>query len=222
MMDDKSAGTFVFPKWTNTIRPAVAALMAVAPMYLVLLVWYGASPRTLAVGYAPVQPVPYSHALHAGKLGLDCRYCHSTVERAAFAALPPTQTCMNCHLHILPDSPRLAAVRVSYETGLPLKWIKVHDLPQYVYFNHAAHLNGGVSCVSCHGRIDRMEVVSQTEPLSMGWCLECHRQPEQHLRPKEFVTKLGWVSSEDPAQLGARLRKENNINPRTDCSTCHR
>jgi len=175
-----------------------------------------------SVGYAPVQPVQYSHALHAGTLGLDCGYCHTTVEQAAFAALPPTQTCMNCHLAILPNSPRLAPVRESYQTGLPLQWVKVHDLPQYAYFNHAAHLSTGVGCVSCHGRVDQEEVVAQVEPLSMGWCLDCHRRPEPYLRPKEFVTRLGWVPSEDPVQLGARLRKENNIKPPTDCSTCHR
>jgi len=221
-MSEEPTSQFVFPKWTNTVRPAVGALLILAPIYLVLLLWYGASPQTLAVGYAPQQPVQYSHALHAGTLGVDCRYCHTTVEQAAFAALPPTQTCMNCHVTILPNSPRLAPVRESYQTGLPLKWVKVHDLPQYVYFNHAAHLNAGVGCVSCHGRVDQEEVVAQVEPLSMGWCLECHRQPEPYLRPKEFVTRLGWVPSEDPAQLGARLRKENNINPQTDCSTCHR
>jgi len=221
-MNQESTAQFVFPKWTNTVRPAVGALLIAAPIYLILLIWYGASPQALAVGYAPVQPVQYSHALHAGTLGLDCRYCHTTVEQAAFAALPPTQTCMNCHVTILPNSPRLAPVRESYQTGLPLQWVKVHDLPQYVYFNHAAHLNAGVSCVSCHGRVDREEVVAQTAPLSMGWCLECHRQPEPYLRPKELVTNLGWVPSEDPLKLGARLRKENNINPQTDCSTCHR
>jgi menaquinone reductase, multiheme cytochrome c subunit len=213
---------FVFPKWTNTVRPAIAALLAIAPVYVVLLLWYGASPRTTAVGYAPVQPVPYSHALHAGTLGIDCRYCHTSVETADFAAVPPTQTCMNCHVAILPESPRLLAVRESYNTGMPLQWIKVHDLPQFVYFRHSAHLYAGVSCVSCHGRVDRMEVVSQVQTLSMSWCLDCHRAPEQYLRPKELVTKLAWVPGEDPAQLGARLRKDNNINPRTDCSTCHR
>jgi hypothetical protein len=221
-MSEQVAARFIFPKWTNAIRPAAGVLGSVVPVYLVLLVWYGASPQTTAVGYAPVQPVPYSHAMHAGKLGIDCRYCHTTVETSAFAALPPTQTCMNCHIAILPESTALQPLRESYHTGMPLKWVKVHDLPQYVYFQHAAHVNAGISCVSCHGRVDRMEVVAQVETLSMGWCLDCHRRPEPHLRPVEFVTKLAWVPSEEPVALGTRLRKEKNINPRTDCSTCHR
>ena len=199
------------------------------PVYGVLLLWYGGSPRTTAVGYAPVQPVPYSHALHAGKLGLDCRYCHFTVEEA-FAALPPTQICANCHAPsgtgktaaILPESPKLLPIRESFTSGLPVQWIKVHDLPQYVYFNHSSHVNAGVSCVSCHGRVDKMEVVQQVETLAMGWCLDCHRHPEPYLQQQEFVTKLDWIPNEEPAQLGARLRKEHNINPSTDCYTCHR
>jgi hypothetical protein len=218
---------FLFPKWTNKIRPLVGAAAVILPVYVTLLLWYGASPRTLAVGYAPEQPVPYSHALHVGKLGLDCRYCHFTVEKTAFAALPPTHVCANCHApgktsSILPDSPKLLPIRESFNTGLPMQWVKIHDLPQYVYFNHSAHLNAGVSCVSCHGRVDKMEQVHQAEKLSMSWCLDCHRNPDPNLRPKEFITKLGWVPNENPAQLGARLRKEKDINPGTDCSTCHR
>jgi menaquinone reductase, multiheme cytochrome c subunit len=221
-MAEKASAPFLFPRWTNTVRPLVLAGLAVAPIYATLLIWYGASPRTTAVGYAPPQPVPYSHPTHVNKLGIDCRYCHTTVETAEFAALPPTQTCMNCHLAILPESPRLLPIRVSYQTGMPVKWTKVHDLPHYVYFNHAAHFNAGVSCVSCHGRVDRMETVGQVETLAMGWCIECHRHPEPYLRPKEFVTKLGWMPSEDPVQLGTRIRNDQHINPRTDCSTCHR
>jgi hypothetical protein len=170
----------------------------------------------------PEQPVPYSHALHVGQLGMDCRYCHTTVETAAFAALPPTQTCMNCHLQIRAESPKLLAVRESHASGLPVRWVKVHDLPDYVYFDHSAHVARGVGCVECHGRVDRMEVVSQVEPMSMAWCLDCHRDPDRHLRPVEFVTRLDWVPPGDPAVLGRALREENNINPSTDCSTCHR
>jgi len=121
------------------------------------------------VGYQPVQPVPYSHALHVGQLGIDCRYCHNTVEVAAQAAIPPTQTCMNCHAKIRAQSPKLLPVRESYATGMPVHWMRVHDLPDFVYFNHSAHVRRGVSCVECHGRVDKMEVVYQQEPLSMGW-----------------------------------------------------
>jgi len=173
------------------------------------------------VGYQPKQPLPYSHAVHAGKLGIDCRYCHTTVETAAAAALPPTQTCMNCHATILADSEKLLPVRESYATGMPVEWIRVHDLPDYVYFNHSAHVRRGVGCVSCHGRVDRMEEVYQAETLSMGWCLACHRAPEQHLRPVELVTAMSW-QTEDPLKTGAELRQKYNIHPSTDCSTCHR
>jgi len=183
---------------------------------------YAGSPRTTDVGYSPRQPVEYSHALHAGELGLDCRYCHTTVETAAFAAVPSTQVCMNCHARIAPESDKLLPLQQSYSRGDPIRWVKVHDLPDYVYFDHRAHVSRGVGCISCHGRVDTMEQVRQVERLSMGWCLECHRQPEPHLRPQQFVTVMDWVPGEAPAVLGRRLRQQNNIQPSTDCSTCHR
>ena len=213
---------FRFPKWTNSLRVAIGIAAVGIPAYLVLLIAYGTHAKTTAVGYMPEQPVPYSHALHAGQLGIDCRYCHPTVESAAFAALPPTQTCMNCHQKIRANSEKLIAVRESFATGLPIPWIRVHDLPDYVYFNHSAHVSRGVGCVSCHGRIDRMETVYQTQPLTMGWCLGCHRNPEPSLRPLENVTTMDWVAAEDPSVLGSRLREERKINPSTDCATCHR
>jgi hypothetical protein len=168
--------------------------------------------------------VPYSHALHAGELGIDCRYCHNTVEKAAHAAIPPTQTCMNCHAKIRTESPKLEPVRSSYASGMPVEWVRVHDLPDYVYFNHSAHVTRGVGCVECHDRVDTMEVVYQARPLSMGWCLDCHRNPETRLRPKEFVTVMDWepAEGETRAALGARLRQEYGLNPSEDCSTCHR
>jgi hypothetical protein len=188
------------------------------------LVWYGASPKTTDVGYAPKQPVPYSHALHAGELGLDCKYCHTTVDKASFAAIPPTETCMNCHQRIHVASPKLEPVRASFASGQPVAWTKVHDLPDYAYFNHSAHVAKGVGCVSCHGRVDTMEVVTQRETLSMGWCLDCHREPGRALRPAEEVTNMAYEPPPGLTQLarGAELRNEHNINPPTDCSTCHR
>jgi hypothetical protein len=199
-----------------------AILLGILPLYLVILVWYGASPRTTDVGYAPVQPIPYSHALHAGQLGIDCRYCHNTVEVAAHAAIPPTQTCMNCHAKIRTTSPKLVALRESYTTGMPIPWVKVHDLPDYAYFNHSAHVRRGVGCVECHGRVDKMEVVYQAQPLSMGWCLDCHRNPEPRLRPVDQVTNMAWQPEGDRAELGRKLRAALNLNPSQDCSTCHR
>ena len=176
------------------------------------------------MGYQPEQPVPYSHALHAGELGIDCRYCHNTVETAAKAAIPPTQTCMNCHTTV---SHRLARSCCRSARATPpacrCEWVRVHDLPDYVYFNHSAHVRRGVGCVTCHGRVDTMEVVYQVEPLSMGWCLDCHRNPEQHLRPVEFVTQMDWVPDED--QLAARRRaaaRHTTSTRPTDCTTCHR
>jgi hypothetical protein len=194
----------------------------VVPVYGLGLAYYFSSPTTIDIGYSPKQPVPFSHAVHAGKLAMDCRYCHTTVEKAAHAAIPPTSICMNCHKLIATESEKLLPVRDSYVTGNPIPWVRVHDLPDFAYFNHSAHVTRGVSCVSCHGRIDKMEQVTQVKTLRMGWCLDCHRHPEQNLRPKEFVTDLDWVPGEDPVQLGKRLREELNINPSTDCSTCHR
>lgn len=191
-------------------------------LYVTVTVTFGLSPKTLNVGYQPEQPVPYSHRLHVGELGLDCRYCHNTVERTAKAAIPPTQTCMNCHKMIRTKSEKLTPVFESYATGMPVPWVRVHDLPDYVFFNHSIHVDRGVPCVACHGRIDTMETVRQVKPLNMGWCLDCHRAPEKYLRPEAYVTKMDWVPEEDQLVLGRRLREENHINPSTDCITCHR
>jgi menaquinone reductase, multiheme cytochrome c subunit len=215
-------GRFHFSPWIDRTRPLAGALLAIVPVYVIWLVYYWGSPQTTDVGYSPVQPVPYSHAMHAGQLGIDCRYCHNTVEWAAFAAAPPTATCLNCHATIAPDSVKLLVIRESAASGDPVHWVKVHDLPDYVYFDHSAHVSRGVGCYSCHGRVDKMEQVTQVYTLSMGWCLECHRNPDAQLRPQEFITKMDWIPNENPEVLGAKLRKENNINPSTDCSTCHR
>ena len=224
-----ASARLIFPRWSNLLGPAAGVGIVGGLFYVTVLFALGASPRTTAVGYQPVQPVPYSHALHVGKLGLDCRYCHNTVEKTAFAALPPTQTCMNCHTKIWDKSENLKPVRDSWETGKPVEWIKVHNLPNYVYFNHSAHVNHGVGCVECHGRIDRMDVVAQAQPLSMGWCLDCHRAPESHLRPKDVaITDMGWRPPEDPAKardLAAELKDAYQIHDTvylTSCSTCHR
>jgi len=191
-------------------------------VYIVVLITGVFSPEMSALGYAPEQPVAYSHALHAGDLGIDCRYCHIGVETTAKATVPPTSTCMNCHATIKTESAALALVRESAATGEPIPWVRVHDLPDFVYFNHAGHIQSGVGCVSCHGRVDRMTVVEQAEPLNMAWCLTCHRNPDASLRPQEFVTDMDWVAAGDAAGLGAELRAAHNINPSTDCTTCHR
>ena len=214
---------FLFPRWANLLLPTVILAGATIPLYAFFFVAYGLSPKTLEVGFQPEQPVPYSHALHAGELGLDCRYCHTNVDKAAYATVPPTQTCLNCHTNIRPTSPKLVKVQESAATGLPIQWQRVHKLPDFAYFDHSAHVNRGVGCVSCHGRVDKMEVVYQTKPLSMGWCLECHREPEINLRPVSEITNLAWDSAtESSFEERQALIAKYHINPNDNCSTCHR
>ena len=222
---------YVFPKWSNMLLPAALIIGPLVPLYVVFVVAYGFSPVATDAGYRPKQPVPFSHALHAGDMGMDCRYCHNTVERSPHAAIPPTQTCMNCHTQIQKDSPNLKALWESYEQGTPVEWRRVHDLPDYAYFNHSAHVTRGVSCVECHGRVDKMVEVYQQEPLSMSWCLQCHRNPEGRVRDPRLVTDLAWNFESDPkARTIASSAEEyhkywfnhNNLSPTQDCSTCHR
>lgn len=224
--DPPKESRFLFPRWANYLLPALALMGIGAATYLPALVGLGFSAKTLSVGYAPEQPVAFSHAVHAGNLGIDCRYCHTSVESAAFAAIPPTQTCMNCHAKVLPDSAKIQPVRESFLTGKPIEWVKVHNLADYVYFNHSAHVTRGVSCVSCHGRVDQMERVTQVQPMSMSWCLDCHRKPETALRPADKVTDLAWQAPDgDQLKIGLELKEKLNIHDpayMTSCSTCHR
>jgi menaquinone reductase, multiheme cytochrome c subunit len=226
---------FRFSPWVNRLITASIPVLGVGACYAVGVLAYGVSPRTTNVGYSPKQPIPYSHALHVGELKLDCRYCHTTVDKAAYAAIPPTSVCSNCHsasdsngtaptTAVHTASRKLLPLRESQATGKPILWQKIHDLADFVYFDHSAHVNRGVGCISCHGRVDKMEQVYQAEPLSMSWCLECHRHPEPNLRPLDSVTDMEWQPAADESreQVGARLRKELNINPSTNCSTCHR
>ena len=239
MAESPKTSKFFFPRWANFALPVILIGFLGGGLYVPTLLGFGLNPYTLNVGYQPEQPVPYSHALHAGQLGIDCRYCHNTVEYAGYAAVPPTQTCMNCHTNIAPTSSKLTAVRDSWVTGKPVEWVKIHDLADYAYFNHSAHVNKGVGCYSCHGRIDQMEVVYQAQPLNMAWCLSCHRQPEKFLRPVDQVTNLAWRPTDDPkvkaagitdpeeAQLflGKQLKEKYQIHGEhymTACSTCHR
>jgi hypothetical protein len=210
-MAEKYTNKFVFPKTMNLLLPLLVLGAIGAATYVPTVLGLGVSPETTDVGYNPDQPVPYSHALHVGQLGLDCLYCHNTVDKADFAALPPTQTCMNCHTAVRTNSELLKPVRDSWRTGESIPWVEVHDLPDFAYFSHSAHVNKGVGCVSCHGRVDQManEGVHQVKNLSMGWCLDCHRKPEEHLRPKDQVTNLGWTPAElvqaDPGTESARV-----------------
>jgi hypothetical protein len=168
------------------------------------------------------QPVPFSHAHHVGSMGIDCRYCHNSVENSDWAVIPPTKTCMNCHSQIWINSPTLEPVRESFRTNQSIKWTKVYDLPDYVYFNHSIHVKKGVGCETCHGRVDEMALTYQNPSLQMRWCLDCHRNPEQYLRPRDQITKMGYVPSEPQEQLGARLVKEYHVQKLETCWTCHR
>lgn len=210
---------FIFPEWTETLKKWVNLLVLGAPVYLVALIAYGVTPEAIRIGYQPEQPVPYSHALHAGELGIDCRYCHSVVERSNKAAVPPAGVCMNCHSNVKKDSDLLLPVRQAYAENTPLHWVRVTDLPDYVYFNHSAHVNAAIGCESCHGRVDQMVKVYQAMSLTMGWCVSCHKNPEPHLRDPANVTKMGYKPA--PGE-GARVRKQNQVAPPVNCSTCHR
>jgi hypothetical protein len=194
-----------------------------AVLGLVALYYYAPQQYT-RVGYAPVQPVAFSHAQHAGQLGLSCLYCHTGVEESSVAKIPPSQTCMNCHQAIKADSPKLAAVKASFETGKPIPWVRVHKTPDYVFFNHAAHVKRGVGCVSCHGKVDEMPAMVHDQPLSMGWCLDCHRKPEDHLRPAAEVTHLDWKPAEGRTQhdLGLFLKDHSKVQAPEQCAGCHR
>jgi hypothetical protein len=171
------------------------------------------------------QPIPFSHEHHVGGEGFDCRYCHTSVETSSFAGLPPTQTCMNCHSQIWRTSPTLEPVRASFRTDQSISWSRVHDLPDFVYFNHSIHIAKGVGCESCHGRVDKMPLMMQAANLRMEWCLNCHRHPEQYVRPREFITTMGYVPAGDQEEIGRRLVQEYHIQDArtlTSCSTCHR
>ena len=168
------------------------------------------------------QPVQFSHAHHVGGLGIDCRYCHTSVEQAAFANIPPTKTCMNCHSQIWVTSPYLEPVRTSFRTGQSLQWVRVHNLPDFVYFNHSIHVKKGMGCETCHGRVDRMPLMKQQSSLQMEWCLDCHRNPEQYVRPRAEVFTMGYVPAVAQAELGPQLVAEYKIQSLTNCSVCHR
>lgn len=169
------------------------------------------------------QPVPFSHKHHVAGLGIDCRYCHTTVETSGFAGIPPTKTCMNCHSSMWSDSPMLEPVRESFRTDKSLEWTRVHDLPDYVYFDHSIHIKKGVGCATCHGRVDQMPLVSKDKTLHMKWCLECHRNPEKFVRPRDQVFNMSWqIPASEQEKLGPQLVQEYNIQKRTDCSVCHR
>jgi len=214
----------VFPKWTNKVPAQVVLALFLMGGALTAGITYYMTPSYSRVGYEPIQPVPFSHALHAGELGLDCRYCHNMVDKSGHSNVPSTNTCMNCHSMVLPDSELLQPVRDSFNTGEPVPWVQIHKLPDYVYFNHSAHVNRGISCFECHGQVNEMEVVRHEKPFSMSFCLECHNKPEEKLRPLDEVFNLDWRPQSQKAQLefGNNAVEKWKVTPPISCSGCHR
>jgi hypothetical protein len=214
----------LFPKVSNQLAKASIVLFAVAAglgggtvLFLV--------PRSAMVTRqreAREQPVPFYHLHHVAGMGIDCRYCHTAVEKSANAGIPPTKTCMNCHSQIFNQSPTLEPVRASWRTNTSIEWVKVHDLPDFVYFNHSAHVNKGVGCTTCHGPVDKMAYMWQEKSLLMEWCLDCHRQPEKYLRPKSEVFSTAYKPPANQLELGRRLVAEYAVKTQVTCSTCHR
>ncbi len=221
-----------FPRWTNILPLKIMLCLMILGGTVTAGVWYYFTPKYTRVGYQPNQPQSFPHDVHVAQLGMDCRYCHSFVEVGAHSNVPNTQTCNNCHREggVLWDSPKLATVRKSMETGAPIPWVQVHKTPDYVYFNHSAHVNRGVSCYSCHGEINNMKVVTHVKPLSMSFCLDCHRAPENHLRPQSEVFNLDWHPPVDESgkpvqsqrEIGLNLKNAWRVNPPQNCSGCHR
>jgi hypothetical protein len=214
----------IFHRSTNTF----SKLSIFGALFIIASLAYGVtlinrSGYVTRAGVAREQPIPFSHRHHSGELGIDCRYCHTSVETAAYAGIPPTQTCMNCHAQIWSDSATLEPVRSSFRTDESIRWAKVHDLPDFVYFDHSVHVQKGIGCVSCHGRVDRMNLTWQESSLHMEWCLDCHRNPQRHIRPREEVFNMEW-SPPDQESLGRELVEQYavRVEQLSNCSICHR
>ena len=216
----------IFHHSTNTLAKVSifgGVFIAAATLWVVLEV--NRSPYVTRAQEARDQPVPFSHAHHVGGLGVDCRYCHTTVETSSFANIPPTKTCMNCHSLLFADSPYLEPVRESFRSDKSIEWVKVHRLADFVYFDHSIHVNKGVGCSTCHGQVNQMPLVWQASSLQMEWCLACHRQPEQFLRPRDQVFNMDWQAPANQLELGKKLARDYKIRSvelLTSCSTCHR
>jgi hypothetical protein len=212
----------VFPQWANRV-PLFAGIAAVGfALFATFGVWYWFSPRFTDAGYRPEQPVAFSHQQHAGQLQISCLYCHGNVERASVASVPSTQLCMNCHSLVARDKPSLEPVRQSASSGQPLMWVRVHKVPDYAFFPHAQHVRAGVGCSSCHGDVKAMERVQQVEPLSMAWCLDCHRDPKPHLRAPQELLDTAWLPPADQQTRAAKWMSERQLMAPVDCSGCHR
>ncbi len=213
----------IFPKWTNKLPLQITVGALLMGTAVTAGCWYYFTPKYTRVGYQPIQPVGFSHAIHADQLGMDCRYCHNGVEKSWYSNVPAAATCLNCHNTVLSTDPKLELVRESGRTGNPIPWVQVHKTPDYVYFNHSVHVNRGVSCVHCHGPVNKMDEVRHAKPLSMSFCLDCHREPEKFIRHPKDVDNLDWtVDPEVQTSAGARFVHEWKVTASQNCSACHR
>lgn len=214
----------LFPKRSNAVPLKLIIALLILGVTAVAAVTYYFTPKYTRVGYMPTQPVPYDHYLHVEQLGLDCRYCHNYVDQSGHANVPDAATCMQCHTQVKSDSPLLAEVRSSYESGEAIEWVRVHKMPDHVYFDHSVHVNRGVSCVECHGNVNEMETVWHDQPLSMAFCLDCHREPESGIRPLNQVYNLNWTPENEAehAKWAEEAVVNWNVNPPQSCSGCHR
>ncbi|MDP7048952.1 MAG: cytochrome c3 family protein [Verrucomicrobiota bacterium] len=213
----------VFPRWTNRLPGQIIfGLLLIGGAVTAGLTYYF-TPKYTRVGYQPTQPVPFSHSIHVNQLGLDCRYCHDGVEESWYSNVPAADTCMNCHSAVRASDPRLEPVRASYkDENKPVEWVQIHKLPDYAFFNHSVHVNRGVSCVECHGRVDQMDEVRHEKHFSMTFCLDCHRDPEKNLRPLDKITDMAYDRSLDPENKDRNFVKEWHIKTSENCSACHR
>jgi len=213
----------IFHRSTNTIsRVSIFGAVFIVAGLLGLTAQVNRSPWVTGVRVVREQPIQFSHERHVAGNGIDCRYCHTSAEDSRFAGIPPTKTCMNCHSQIFANSPFLEPVRASFATGKPIQWTRVNDLPDFVYFDHSIHINKGVGCTTCHGPVDRMPLMWQAQTLQMEWCLDCHRNPEQYVRPRDAVFRVDYQPPANQRELGRRLVEEYQIQKLTSCSTCHR
>jgi hypothetical protein len=213
----------IFPRSANTVaRASIFGVVLAVGLIGAAAFAYIRSPYNTGQHVPREQPIPFSHRHHVTDAGIDCRYCHTSVEVSSFAGIPPTQTCMNCHSQLWVTSPILEPVRESYRTGKPIAWNRVHNLADFVYFNHSVHVNKGVGCSTCHGPVDQMPLTWQENSLLMEWCVECHKAPEQYLRPKDQVFNMAYQPPANQIALGQQLAKQYDVKARIDCSTCHR
>ena len=213
----------IFHRSANTIaRVSIFGAVFFVAGFLVLIAEVNRSPWVTGAHVAREQPIQFSHERHVAGNGIDCRYCHTSVEDSSFAGIPPTRTCMSCHSQIFANSPFLEPVRQSFRTSQSIEWTRVHDLPDFVYFNHSIHVHKGIGCTTCHGQVDLMPLMRQEQSLQMEWCVNCHRNPEQYVRPRSDVFRVDYEPPGNQLELGKRLVEEYRIQKLTSCSTCHR